>query len=90
MLIRKSNSNNSNIKKRFYRITIFSVATLLLPFLSFGQCAMCRAALESEGNTSRVEAVNDGIVFLMAIPYLLVAAIGYVIYRMYYKKKEKN
>ncbi len=49
------------------------------------QCAMCRAALTSEGNTSKAEAVNDGIVYLMAIPYLLVGGIGYAIYRM--KKK---
>ncbi|WP_284653665.1 hypothetical protein [Flavobacterium terrisoli] len=51
------------------------------------QCAMCRAALESSGNKTKVEAVNDGIVFLMAIPYILVAGIGFVVYKMYYKKK---
>lgn len=50
------------------------------------QCAMCRASLESTGDKAKVEAVNDGIVFLMAIPYALVATIGFFIYRMYYKK----
>lgn len=58
----------------------------LLPFVSFSQCAMCRAALESSGDNSKVEAVNDGIVFLMAIPYIIVAGIGFVVYKMYYKK----
>jgi hypothetical protein len=48
---------------------------------------MCRASLESSGNKSKVEAVNDGIVFLMAIPYILVAIIGFVVYRMYTVKK---
>jgi hypothetical protein len=48
---------------------------------------MCRAALESSGNNAKVEAVNDGIVFLMAIPYIIVAGIGFVVYKMYYKKK---
>jgi hypothetical protein len=47
---------------------------------------MCRASLESTGDKTKVEAVNDGIVFLMAIPYILVAIIGYVIYKMYTKK----
>jgi hypothetical protein len=47
---------------------------------------MCRASLESTGDTAKVEAVNDGIVFLMAIPYILVAIIGFVIYKMYSKK----
>ncbi|UPT72329.1 MAG: hypothetical protein M0D53_09115 [Flavobacterium sp. JAD_PAG50586_2] len=51
------------------------------------QCAMCRASLESEGNKTKVEAVNDGIVFLMAVPYIIAAVIGYAIYRMYFKKK---
>jgi hypothetical protein len=50
------------------------------------QCAMCRASLESTGNKTKVEAVNDGIVFLMAIPYILAAVIGYVVYKMYAKK----
>lgn len=59
----------------------------LLSFDSFAQCAMCRAALESSGNAAKAEAVNDGIVFLMAIPYIIVAGIGFVVYKMYYKKK---
>lgn len=52
------------------------------------QCAMCRAALGGDSNTSQAQAVNDGIVYLMAIPYLLVAVIGYSVYRMR-KKKSK-
>jgi ABC-type phosphate transport system permease subunit len=48
---------------------------------------MCRASLESEGNKARVEAVNDGIVFLMAVPYIIVGLIGFTIYRMFLKKK---
>lgn len=48
---------------------------------------MCRAAIESEGNNAKAQAVNDGIVYLMIIPYLLVAAIGYAVYRLYAKKK---
>ena len=51
------------------------------------QCAMCRASLESEGNVAKAEAVNDGIVYLMVIPYVLVAIIGFIIYKMFFKKK---
>ena len=51
------------------------------------QCAMCRAALGGEGNTAQAQAVNDGIVYLMAIPYLLVVAIGYGVYRIRKNKK---
>jgi len=62
----------------------------LLPIASNAQCAMCRASLESEGNTVKGEAVNDGIVYLMIIPYILVGVVGVVVYRMYSKKKQQN
>jgi hypothetical protein len=53
------------------------------------QCAMCRAALAGDSNVKKAEAVNNGIVYLMVIPYLLVAIIGVLIYRMYQSKKKK-
>ena len=74
-------------KKRkivFFAFLLFSV---FYSFTTNAQCAMCRAAIESEGDTAKAQAVNDGIVYLMAIPYLLVAAIGYAVYRLYSKKK---
>ncbi len=52
------------------------------------QCAMCRAALEGEGNAAKAEAVNDGIVYLMAIPYIMVAAVGYFVYKTQTGKKK--
>ena len=55
---------------------------------SNAQCAMCRAALESSGNTATAQAVNDGIVFLMAIPYILAGIIGYVIYKLKVSKRK--
>ncbi len=55
------------------------------------QCAMCRAVLESEEGQSTAEGINNGIVFLMAVPYILVAAIGYFVYKTYNKsQKPKN
>ena len=63
------------------------IAFLLLSLFFFietnAQCAMCRAVLESEEGQTTAEGINDGIVYLMAIPYLLVAGIGYLIYRKY-------
>ena len=45
------------------------------------QCAMCRAVLESEGSGRTAEGINNGIVYLMAIPYILVASLFYFVYR---------
>ncbi|MBD0833467.1 hypothetical protein ICJ83_15130 [Aestuariibaculum sp. TT11] len=52
-------------------------------FKTQAQCAMCRAVLESEQGQSAAQGINDGIVYLMAIPYLLVAGIGYLIYKKF-------
>jgi len=68
----------------------FFLSSFLFSLSATAQCAMCRASLESEGNKTRVEAVNDGIVLLMAVPYIIVGLIGYAIYRMYFKKKAVN
>ena len=59
-----------------------------MPIASSAQCAMCRAALESEEGGVQAQAVNDGIVYLMAIPYILVGVLGYAIYRLKYGKKK--
>ncbi|MDP5201521.1 hypothetical protein [Flavobacterium sp. DG2-3] len=66
----------------------FGICIFLIGISANAQCAMCRAALGGDSNTKKAEAVNDGIVYLMVIPYLLVLIIGYLIYRMYSKKKK--
>ena len=68
-------------------LLLLLIAYCLMPIASNAQCAMCRAALESEGNNNKAAAVNDGIVYLMVIPYLIVGFVGFFVYRMYYKKK---
>lgn len=81
----KENSTFSvKIKSFFFLISI------LFSLSSQAQCAMCRASLESEGNSTKLEAVNDGIVYLMVIPYLLVGVVGFLIYRMYSKKSAEK
>ncbi|MEJ1222675.1 hypothetical protein [Sediminicola sp. 1XM1-17] len=62
-------------------ITILVLLAFLLPQFAEAQCAMCRAVLESEADTSAAEGINNGIVYLMAVPYILVAGLFYFIYR---------
>ena len=62
---------------------VLLIILFLLADAMFGQCAMCRAVLESGGDQSAAEGINDGIVFLMAIPYILVAVIGFIIYKKF-------
>ena len=67
------------VKRTF--ITLIAIAFLLVPEVVEAQCAMCRAALESEADNGQAEGINNGIVYLMAIPYILVGALFYFVYR---------
>ncbi|MFV8373730.1 hypothetical protein [Flavobacterium sp. LB1P62] len=71
---------------RFVKTSFFFLVSFFLYLPVNAQCAMCRAALSGEGNKDKAAAVNDGIVYLMIIPYILVGVIGYTVYCM---KKNK-
>ena len=58
---------------------------ILFSTITYSQCAMCKAVVES-GDKGMAEGVNDGIMYLMIFPYILVAALGYALYR-YEKSK---
>lgn len=89
MLIKENRIKNKERRQFSLKIGLFLLlASCFFSLSTTAQCAMCRASLESEGNKTRVEAVNDGIVLLMAVPYVIAAAIGYAVYRMYFKKKQ--
>ncbi len=88
MLTKDKKGKGKREKGKSLQIVVFTIAYCLLPIASKAQCAMCRAALESEEGGLKAEAVNDGIVYLMAIPYVLVGVIGYFIYKMRYGKKK--
>lgn len=50
---------------------------------------MCRAVLESEEGQTTAQGINNGIVYLMAIPYILVLGMVYFIYRRFFKLKKE-
>ena len=69
--------------------TIFFLFSFLFFLKSNAQCAMCRAVLENEEGQGAAQGINDGIVFLMAIPYILVFGIGYIVYYKFFKTKKQ-
>ncbi len=87
MLIKKENRAKSQESRLVIKTVSLFLASCFFSISSNAQCAMCRAALEGEGNTAKAQAVNDGIVYLMLIPYILVAVIGFAVYRIFRKKK---
>lgn len=67
---------------------LFFLFSLFTVISTSAQCAMCRAVLENEAGQSTAKGVNDGIVYLMVIPYLLVGGIGFAIYMKYFRNKK--
>jgi hypothetical protein len=63
------------------KIIIIGVLILFFPLISEAQCAMCRAVLESEEGMGTAKGINDGIVYLMAVPYVLIGALFFFVYR---------
>jgi hypothetical protein len=63
--------------KKHYFILLILVALVLLPNMTEAQCAMCKASVESsQGQKNSVAGgINQGILYLMAVPYLLLAFI---------------
>ena len=69
-----------NLIKKFL---FFGFIFLLFFEPIYAQCSMCRAVLESEEGQQTAKGINNGIVYLMAIPYILVALVSWRIYKIY-------
>ena len=63
------------------KLSIVLIILLVLPQIAEAQCAMCRAVVESEVGGDTAEGINNGIVYLMAIPYILVGGLFYFVYK---------
>lgn len=76
--------------KGFILKSCVAVVALCISFIATvqAQCAMCsltaQAATEN-GNTQGF-GLNDGILFLLFMPYLAVIVIGFIWYKKYRKK----
>ena len=69
------------MKKR----TSFIFAFVAMVQFGMGQCAMCKAQIESSED-SIANGINDGILFLMLIPYVLLTGLLFVFFNGRIKK----
>ncbi|MBB4118773.1 hypothetical protein GGR32_001053 [Mesonia hippocampi] len=69
--------------------SVLFVVLGFLPLLTQAQCAMCRAVLETQADGNAAEAINDGIVYLMIFPYLLMGGLGIFVWREMKKRNKK-
>jgi hypothetical protein len=65
------------------------ILSVVVPLVTFGQCAMCRTQLEnnvSNGNPGIAAGINTGILYLLIMPYLMILTLGY----FWYKSSRRN
>jgi len=75
---------------RYFSLVICLSFLTLTTDSAYSQCAMCSATAENSVNNGNTEGdgLNDGILYLLAAPYLAVAGIGYLWYKNYRKKND--
>jgi hypothetical protein len=69
-------------------VLIVFVCLLAVANEAAAQCPMCKTAVESSQKSggSAGLGLNDGILYLLAMPYLLVGGIAFLWYRNYRRK----
>jgi hypothetical protein len=68
----------------FFSTFVFVLASIVIPVKVEAQCAMCKRTVEStiEGEGKVVgKGLNNGILYLMTVPYLVLGGIGFMVYR---------
>ena len=69
-----------------YKFILFFLLFLILSVdIGFAQCSMCRAVLNSSEAQETAKGINNGILFLMSIPYLLLVFVGWKVYSIFKK-----
>jgi high-affinity nickel permease len=69
--------------KKYIPYALFFAFVLLSNAQTFAQCAMCKTSVESDLKTggSIGTGLNTGILYLMAIPYIILMVGGYFFFK---------
>lgn len=76
------------MKTKYFFLLLIVLFLTALP--AQAQCSMCRAVLETEQDGETAKGINNGIVYLMIFPYLLVGGVGFAVYRSRKKARERG
>lgn len=75
------------MKRMVVFLAIFLTTMLFSPVVK-SQCSMCTLNAEqgSKNGNTQTKGINDGVLYLLAIPYILIAGVGVIWYKNYRKK----
>ncbi len=71
--------------KRIFLFVLLLAFAYLFPQSAEAQCAMCKAVAETSTGSKGATGLNNGILYLMFMPYLLMGIVAVTWY--FYKKK---
>ena len=66
-------------------LSVLLIFLILSADIAFAQCSMCRAVLNSSEAQETAKGINNGILFLMSIPYLLLVFVGWKVFSIFKK-----
>ena len=71
------------MNNRLLRISLILISIAAVSIDLSGQCPMCKIAAESnlENGGTAGQGLNTGILYMLAMPYVLIAVIGFVWYK---------
>jgi hypothetical protein len=75
----------NQFQKRLLAFLILSMAHVI----AFAQCAMCKGQLESTSESHVGLAVNDGILYLLALPFLMILSVSILVWNQVRKQKRQ-
>lgn len=76
-----------------WKIWLMMATLVLVSQNIMAQCAMCRGTVESTVSNGRsvvASELNFGILYLLVVPYLIVASISYLWYRNSKREHERR
>jgi len=81
------------MKARF--IIFFFLFVIASSHFAQAQCAMCKATVEKGESTKapieqRTKGLNNGILYMMSIPYIMAGVIAFFWYRNSKKERERK
>ena len=76
------------MKKYFLPFLIFAICFIAFSMDVSAQCSMCRAVVENNADNIG-KGINNGILYLMGFPYLLIVVMGVFLFRKVYTDNKK-
>ncbi len=77
--------------KQFIKPLLLILLVMVVAQVAYSQCAMCTEVADeaSRNGNSAGDGINKGVLYLFLSPYLIVATIGFILWRSRRKAQQE-